>query len=488
MMNIHPQIRSCYINFAEHLLNAYNPNCTASVDMYRWTNADWFRFIDMIHSFGFNTFEFWLTPKLFSPAGLNEEFGRRFTEQMNQVIRHGRARGVGVKMLVAMNTVGEQWHSHCPNIPEQWNELKMLWDEWTRRLHDLAIVGIFPGDPGGCSRNGCTHRTFIDRAIDLSALILKNQPNTRIELGTWGTPFWGWGGLKGPPGWQGEFIQSVQHTAWEFDTARAQDAKQYLLKRLPQFPKDTIVAVNLGLNSDGSGDGEQDARPWAREIAKTNPIVTWDFSLTEGENAVIPHYRFERLFAARKRERDAAPYSGGICYTMTPLLNQLSLYQSAQSFLNPDADPDALTRSFYARLFGPAAAPLAELVPLFEIIPDWGNHARIDISRQQLHRKMSSGVELLHALGERGNDIPFHPSPEAYRRELLFFFELFADLSASAADLPVLRNRYWQRVYSIYDRLSQHVDPRPSGATDRLIGFFDPNTKPSGTIPGKWTD
>ena len=35
--------------------------------------------------------------------------------------------------------------------------------------------------------------------------------------------------------------------------------------------------------------GEQDARPWANAIAKTRRILTWDFSLTEGENAVYPH-------------------------------------------------------------------------------------------------------------------------------------------------------------------------------------------------------
>jgi len=42
------QIRSCYVNFAEHLLNAYSPNVASPVEMYRWTDADWFRFVDQI--------------------------------------------------------------------------------------------------------------------------------------------------------------------------------------------------------------------------------------------------------------------------------------------------------------------------------------------------------------------------------------------------------------------------------------------------------
>ena len=80
---------------------------------------------------------------------------------------------------------------------------------------------------------------------------------------------------------------------------------------------------------------------------RTRRILTWDFSLTEGENAVYPHYRFARLFARRKEERAAAPYSGGICFTMTPMLNQLSLFEAAQSFKDRDGDPHRLAGDFF---------------------------------------------------------------------------------------------------------------------------------------------
>ena len=138
--------RSCYVNFAGHLLNAYNPNMLHPGLPYRWADADWFAFIDMIGDFGFNTFEFWLEPKLFSPAGLSEEFGERFTRQMTAVIRHACTRGLGVKMLCSLATVGEAWHTNCPNVKQEWDECLMLWDRWTRRLPGLAVVGIFPGE------------------------------------------------------------------------------------------------------------------------------------------------------------------------------------------------------------------------------------------------------------------------------------------------------------------------------------------------------
>jgi hypothetical protein len=197
----------------------------------------------------------------------------------------------------------------------------------------------------------------------------------------------------------------------------------------------------------------------------------------------LPHYRFDRLFAQRRRERAAAPYSGGICFTMTPLLNQLSLYESARSFLDPEGDPERLAGDFYARLFGPAGRELVGFLPLFEAVPDWGNFARIELTRGEYHRQMHRLADCLGAL--RGNEeVPFHPSVEEYRQELLFFAELFAALSGPAPDYEALRRRYWERVYAIYDHLPEHVDPRPRGATDRLIGHFAARPDPEEPIGG----
>jgi hypothetical protein len=467
------QRRICYVNFAEHLLNAFSPNMIYPGLPNRWRDADWFGFLDMIAAFGFTTFEFWLVPRLFSREGLQAPFGREFARQMNACIEHASSIGLQVELLAALTTVGTSWHTHCPRIKDEWEEVCALWDEWTRRLLGLQVVGIFPGDPGGCSRNGCTAETYIDGACQVAEIVRRNLPAAQIDLGTWGPPFFGWGLISAPPDWQGEFIPEIQHTAWRFDAARAESAMRYLLKRLPDFPADTAVSVNLGFNADSNPVGEQDARPWAQEIARTHPILTWDYSLTEGENAIYPHYRFDRLFLRRREERAAAPYSGGIAYTMTPLLNQLSLYESARSFADANADHASVAREFFSGVFGPAGAALAGFMPLFELVPDWGHYARLDLSRQQVHRQMNDCAGLLRALaGSVGAGRPFHPTPEEYRRELLFFAELFADLAAPAPDYAALGQAYWQRVYAIYDHLPQHVDPRPHAATERLIEFF----------------
>ena len=110
---------------------------------------------------------------------------------------------------------------------------------------------------------------------------------------------------------------------------------------------------------------------------------------------------------------------------------------------------------------------------MFEIVPDWGHYANIRMSRESYHTKMRTFVDLLKALKSSSNgSVAFYPDPDQYRDELLFFANLFAELSGPFPDFQELRQRYWDRVYSIYDLLPRHVDPGPRNATDRLIAVF----------------
>ncbi len=491
--------RIYYNNFAEHLQNSYNPNMFYPGLPNRWTDEEWKCCIDFIASCGFNVFEFWLVPRLFCRKALTQEYTAEFVRQMNAVVDHAHSRGVKALFLCSLATVGDDWLTLCPGVPDEWEEIKFLWDAWMERLPGIDIVDIFPGDPGACSRNGCTAETFIDRSLDIAKIIRRRLPKAEIELNTWGPPFFGWGNIQGPPGWKGEFIQSYQHTAWTFEPLRAEKSMRHLLRRLPEFPDPTSVAVNMGFNPDGNpesagsdlmtGGSGQDARPWIREIAKTHKVYSWDFSLTEGENAVIPHWRFKRLFKRRLEERSAAPYSGGICFTMTPKLNQLTLFMAAQSFIRPDADPDTVAGEFLEAVFGADGKKLVPRLPLFEVIRDWGHYDEINLGRGEYHSKMLEMTELLESLaGKERSAYPVFPSPSAWREELLFYSRLFADLSAPSPDYDSLHDRYWGKVYGIYDHLPEHVDPRPRTATRSLVRHFvhfghDPEYGP---VPGKW--
>ena len=83
-------------------------------------------------------------------------------------------------MLCGLATTGSAWHTLCPNVEEEWAYINDLWSAWTRILPDLDIVGIFPGDPGACSRNGCTALTYIDKSIEIAELI-KTEPGQKAR-------------------------------------------------------------------------------------------------------------------------------------------------------------------------------------------------------------------------------------------------------------------------------------------------------------------
>ena len=493
-MNSFGSRRIYYDNFAEHLLNAFNPNMTYPDRVYRWRDEQWRGMMDMIADCGFNVFEFWLSPRMFCREALESDYGREYVRQIGVAAEAAHRRGVKVEMLCALVTVGKEWHSHCPNCPEEWEEVRFLWRRYAELLACVDIFCIFPGDPGCCARNGCTALTYIDRSIEISHLIKDVRPDAAFEFNTWGPPFFGWGLIEGPEGYAGEFLQEYQMTAWRFDARRCRESMEHLLRRAQDFAQPCAFAVNMGFNPDGIPRGEEDGRPWARRLAEKAEVLTWDFSLTEGENAIFPHYRFRRLFEQRRREREAGCYSGGICYTMTPLLNSLALYEAARSFVEPDADCDEVAREFYERAFGAGAGELADDLPLFEIIPDWGNHVALDLDRRACHHRMATFAEKLASWkGRLNGTFPIFPDAESHRAELEFFACLFRDLSGDAPDFDALGKAYWRHVYAIYDALPRHVDPRPWAALERLVGFFRKYGRDGGgqggkaaPAPGEW--
>jgi hypothetical protein len=504
-------MRICYVNFAEHLQNAFNPNVLFDVSVNRWSAADWERFIDMVSAFRYNVFEFWLVPSLFAPEALQGgKMQRQFAETMNRVIAYGKRRGVSVHPILAVNTVGANWHYHCPNIPAEKAEIIALWDHWSRTLRGNDSMGIFPGDPGGCTKNGCSPETYVDLCLELSRVVRRNNLEVKIEIGTWGEPMGGWG----VPLWTGK-------------PDRAEKAMNYFLDRLPQFPPGTFTSINLGFSPDATLSHGGDGRPYARRAAKTNPVLTWDYSVTEGEGTVSPRCRVRRIFERRREERAVGCYSGGICYTMAPKLQVLSLFCCAEAWWDPSRSPDAVLADFGRLVFGDSRAAIGPLLEEFEVVPDWGYYPPFPFSPRRVQVSMAKLAALLKTVdGDKACRLPLAPTPSEYRRTLLDFAELFQklaevdialeDLTAAvktagkmpaehqgllslaeaeqlltdAGDFPGkdrvgtlvgrlrqldvrgLMKRYWDTVYGIYDVIPHPVDPRAQGATAALFQRF----------------
>ena len=503
--------RICYVNFAQHLQNAYNPNLLFDAPTGRWTRQDWERFIDMISAFRFNVFEFWLVPTLFSPEALKGgKLQADFAETMNHVIGYAKRRGVAVHPIQAVNCVGRGWHYHCPKDPKEHAEIVALWDYWSRTLRGNDYIGFFPGDPGGCTRNGCTAETFVDLCLELSKVVRKNNPGVTVEIGTWGSPFAGWG---------------VQ--LWHGKPPRARRSMDYLLAKLPEFPKGTLVSINQGFSPDCHPSHGGSGKPFARRAAQTNAVLTWDYSVTEGEGTVLPHCRVRRMFARRREELALGCYSGGICYTMAPKLNCLSLFACAEAYWNPALEPDAVLADYGRLVFGDALAAIGPLLEELEVIPDWGYYAPFPYSPQRLQKSMARLLPLLEKADPKAEPrLPLAPTMAEHRHSYLFFADLFGQCATFAAaleeaaklakaagrapksrkellsldeieqlaaapddfpqkarlrtlaaeiraiDVRKLRRSYWDTVYGIYDKAGQIQSPRAQGATTTLFRRF----------------
>ena len=477
--------RSCYVNFAEHLQNHWNVNVLYPEAPNRWTLEDWRRFLEMVAAFGFNCFEYWLVPTLYDrPALAGGGIYDTFARTMRAVNGLAHDLGLQTKFICPPNTIGPEWFFACPNEREGRALILRLWEHWVRELAGTDIVGIFPGDPGGCNRNGCTHETFTDLALELTELTLRIAPSTVIELGTWGTPFSGWGGdLWEAPGWDGSWSALIdrkhatpempQHI-WNGGPRRAEQAMAYLLKRLPQFPEDTLVATNLGFSPDGDATMGGDGRPYAREIAKLRPIVTWDYSAAEGELVTYPHWRLPRIAARRREELAAAPYCGGMSYTMTPRLNPLTLYAAGQLFLDAQADPDQLSRAFCEQVFGREHAILGELWEAFEVVEGWGHYPRRRWSREVLRAKYAQIIDHLEAADMSGCTLPLGVDPETYRQDVLWFARRFLEMASPEADRERIRREYWARSLAIYDTIPMSADERAEMSATRFSQILAP--------------
>ncbi len=475
--------RSCYVNFAEHLQNRWNPNLYYRNAPNQWSADDWERFLQMIKAFGFNILEYWVPPTLFNPSALRgEPVPTQFAATMRRVTDIAHRLGLKTKFIVTVNTIGAEWFFACPHIPEQKELILSLWRHWARELAGTDIVSIFPGDPGGCNRNCCTHETFVDLSLELCDLIRQENPRAQIEINTWGTPFTGWGSdLWHVPDWDGSWKKLIDEKnktpdrplyIWNGKSDRTRAAMEYFLKRLSGFPADCLVGINLGFSPDGDPTHGGDARPWAREVAKHRQIVTWDYSVSEGELICYPHWRLPRLAARRREERTAAPYSGGMNYTMSPKLNLLTFFAAGQLFINPDADPDQLSRNFCAGVFGEEHARLGELFEAFEVVPGWGHHPRRLWSKPVLRTLYAEMIERLEAADVTRCSLPLFPDPETYRQDLLWFARAFHELAGDHPDRVQIRKAYWKKALAIYDSIPMSADERAEHAAHRFADLL----------------
>ncbi len=410
--------RTYYHNFGEHLLNVFSVNMLHDVPFGRWTRADWRRYLEMIAAMRYTTFEFWLSPTLFSSAALGAPEGGKYDEYaktMRWVIDQAHELGLKVEVLICVNCTEPTWVNLCPRLPDEHRKIITLWSHWTSKLSNADRFCIFPGDVGGCQKNGCTHETFVDLCLEIIGTTQANGSFT-FEIATWGPPFFDWGEpAHGVPA-RGGFPE------------RAKAAFAYLLERLPKFPSGTVYSVNMNrdvatLYSGAPKVAGYSNRAVVDELRKSVPVLTWDYYLSEQEGAPMPNYCVPAVLQARQEERRWG-YSGGINYTMTPRLSVLTAFAAAEAYWNPDQTEVDVLRRFSAYVFGsPDVAP--KVFPCVAKVgqPNWA----------AFHERIKGASEVLRsAQPPKLSKLFVAPDADAYRQNLLYYASTFERMAAVA--------------------------------------------------------
>lgn len=462
-------LRTCYVNFAEHLQNTWNVNLLYEDAPGTWTAAEWKAFFEELNAFGFTNFQFWIPPTLCKPGSHRD----KAVLQLNEIIEICHQSGLSANPLIPVNTIGAEWYFACPNDPDDRSKILEFWTFFAEHLCKADIFTVFPGDPGGCNRNGCTHNTFIELAAELAHMLKRKIPDVRVEIGTWGTPFTGWGDdMRHTPGWDGSFAMLVDPNVnnpeipchiWNGSEDRVKISMQDLIDRLPLFPADTLFSLNSGFNPDCEPIGGYDARPWVKKIAKTHKVTSWDYAASEGELICYPHYRLEKYKRKRLMETETAPYCGAICYTMSPKLNQLMLYSAAQLMIDPQRDAVELAEEFSEKVFGDKM--IGRLMKAFEIVPGWG-YEPTGISKADLIKMLEELSDRLTKVTGYSSSLPIFPSAEEYRQILLWHAENFKKMLGDNPNREVIRQTYWKKALSIYDHVPKAVDERSAAAAN----------------------
>lgn len=457
------EMRTCYVNFAEHLQNAWNVNFLYEGAEGEWSKEDWRLFFRQIKAFGYTDFQCWIPPTLCKKGADRDRAAGSLAALLP--LCHGE--GLTFHVLMAANTIGVEWFFACPNLPRERHRILEFWSYYADLLRDADYFTVFPGDPGGCNRNGCDHTTFLRLAAEIAWMIKDKAPRATVILGTWGTPFTGWGGdLRETKNYDGTFaslLDPANHSPevpchiWNGTAERARRCGEDLLALLPLFPEDTAVSINLGFNPDAEPAEGFDARPLAAEIAKTHRVVSWDYAASEGELVCYPHFRLDKFARKRREELSAAPYYGAICYTMSPRLNQLTLYAAAQIMQRPTAEGDTLAAEFTEKVFGDGR--IGPLMRAFEIVPGWG-YEPTPYRRDELVEMLDELIGRLERAKGKRSALPIFPDEETYRLDLLWHAENFREMLRGEADRDEMRERYRRRALSIYEKAPLAVDER----------------------------
>jgi len=177
-------------------------------------------YLDMIKAFGFNSVQVYDQWESYLDAGWGakdavwdsliadgwEGEARDWPEKVDAIGEYARSIGLRATIFVWGNTgfddrTGRAFWALCPNDPDEREVLEHYWERQARHASHFDHVVTHWGDPGGCSRNGCTigtaqhcHNEIVERCRRYNADVESSFSLWMLDSKRFGR----WPGYEGP--------------------------------------------------------------------------------------------------------------------------------------------------------------------------------------------------------------------------------------------------------------------------------------------------
>ncbi|HUW56846.1 MAG TPA: hypothetical protein VMZ92_09435 [Planctomycetota bacterium] len=185
-----------------------------------WDLARLRTYLDMIKAFGFNSVQMYDQWESYLDAGWGDKDAiwdsliedgwegepRDWPGKVDALADYARSIGLRTTLFVWGNTgfdyrTNRAFWALCPNDPAEREILEHYWEHQARHAAHFDHVVTHWGDPGGCSRNGCTIETAQHCHNEIVERCRRHQPKIESSFSLWmldSKRFGKWPGYEGP--------------------------------------------------------------------------------------------------------------------------------------------------------------------------------------------------------------------------------------------------------------------------------------------------
>ncbi|HUU43901.1 MAG TPA: hypothetical protein VMX57_08975 [Planctomycetota bacterium] len=196
------------------------PRIYQKYEIPNWDLPKLHAYLDMIKAFGFNSVQLYDQWESYLDAGWGNQEAiwdsliedgwrgepRDWPAKVDAVGDYARAIGLRATIFIWGNTgfdarTGRAFWALCPNDPVEREVLEHYWEQQARHAAHFDHLVTHWGDPGGCSRNGCTIQTAQHCHNEIVARCRRHNANIESTFSLWmldSKRFGKWPGYEGP--------------------------------------------------------------------------------------------------------------------------------------------------------------------------------------------------------------------------------------------------------------------------------------------------